>query len=89
MEEIPAKFIDVIAQAFTFAVIARMLMSWVRVDPYHPLVRLLHDFTEPILGPIRNMMPRVGMFDFSPIIAILLVDIVSTLLKSVFGRLSF
>ena len=76
MEKTIISLIDLIFQIFAFLILARVLISWVRVDPAHPAVQFLYDVTEPILRPIRDMMPNMGMFDFSPIIALLLLQIV-------------
>lgn len=55
-------------------VLARVIISWVRVDPRHPLVRLIHDLTEPMLRPLRSMLrvQSTGL-DFSPMILLLLL----------------
>lgn len=45
-----------------------------QVDPYHPAVKFLHDVTEPVMAPIRNLMPSTGMLDFSAIVAMVLVQ---------------
>lgn len=63
------------------AIIARALLSFAPLDPYHPIVRLLHQFTEPFLRPIRNLMPSMGMMDFSPMIAILLLSVLNRILQ--------
>jgi len=62
------------------AILARVLLSWVNPDPYHPIIRILDQITEPILQPIRRYMPRTGMIDFSPLVAIILLEIVQQLL---------
>ena len=46
------------------------------MDPSNPLYTITHDITEPILAPIRQFMPRIGGFDFSPMIASLLLVII-------------
>jgi YggT family protein len=52
----------------------RSLASWVRIDPYdNPIMQFLYAITEPILGPIRAMLPQNGMIDFSPLVAVILV----------------
>jgi YggT family protein len=53
----------------TWAVIARSLMSWFPVDQSSPLVQMLHRVTDPIIEPIRRVMPQNGMIDFSPLVA--------------------
>jgi YggT family protein len=62
---------NVVIQGFILALLVRALLSWVHVDPYHPLVRFLYNVTEPVLEPIRRILPRTGMFDFSPLVAII------------------
>ncbi len=47
------------------------------MDPRNPVAIFLHDITEPILGPIRQFMPRLGMFDLSPIVAIILLNLIA------------
>jgi YggT family protein len=51
------------------AIFIRVILSWVNIDPRNPLAVFIHDITEPILAPIRQFMPRFGMFDLSPMIA--------------------
>ncbi len=56
---------------------ARIILSFIRPDPYHPtwgpIVRGVYDVTEPILGPIRRLLPPMGGLDFSPLIVFLLL----------------
>ena len=58
------------------AIFIRIILSWVGMDPRNPVVIFLHDITEPILGPIRRFMPRMGMLDLSPMVAIILLQVV-------------
>ena len=83
MEEILVRVINIIAEVFFWAVFARILLSWVRIEVDPTIMRLLQDFTDPVLVPIRNMMPQVGMFDFSPIVSLLLVRVAAQLLIGV------
>ncbi|RME83340.1 MAG: YggT family protein [Caldilineae bacterium] len=71
-----ATFINLLANILVLALIARAILSWVRIDPYHPIIRLLDQITEPVLAPIRRLLPMAAGLDFSPIIAIVLIDIV-------------
>jgi len=59
----------------TAAVFIRVLLSWFPIDPRNPLVTLLYDVTEPILEPLRRVIPRMGMFDLSPLVALLLIQL--------------
>lgn len=53
-----------------WAVIARSLLSWFPVDQSSPLYQMLYRVTEPIIEPIRRVMPSTGMMDLSPLMAI-------------------
>jgi YggT family protein len=67
-----ATVIDISLTAYLWIVIARAIVSWVSPDPQNPIVRLLHVTTEPILHPIRRMLPvNLGGIDFSPVVLIL------------------
>lgn len=48
-------------------------MSWTGIDPGNPLYAVIHEITEPILAPIRQFMPRMGMIDLSPLVASMLL----------------
>ena len=58
------------------ALVLRIAFSWISMDPSNPLYTITHDITEPVLAPIRQFMPRIGGFDFSPMIASLLLVII-------------
>lgn len=73
-----------VAQIYQFVLLARVLISWVQVDPYHPVVQLLYQITEPVLGPIRRVLPQTMGLDFSPIIAMILVQVVTELIAATF-----
>lgn len=64
--------------AYTWVIIIRALLSWVNPDPYNPVVRLLVSITEPVLRPLRRLAPphKLGGLDLSPMIAILLIQLV-------------
>jgi len=71
-----------IARLFIYIVIASSLLSFV-LPPYHPIREALDRIVNPFLNPIRSLMPQNGMLDFSPLILILAVELVSRLLISV------
>ncbi len=74
------KFIDILFTLLELAILARVLLSWFRVDPYHPAVALLYQITEPILRPLRNVIPPLGMMDISPIVALILIRIIRAII---------
>jgi len=70
-----AKVADFLFSAFYWLILIRALISWVNPDPFNPIVQFLHNVTEPILSPIRRLIPwsfRFGL-DISPIIAFLAI----------------
>ncbi len=79
--------VQLLFDLYIIVLLARVLLSWVQVDPRNPLVNLIHQLTEPLLAPIRRMLPPSGPLDFSPMVALIVVwvaeQIVLTLLRSV------
>jgi len=69
-----------LVQVLTVAIIARALLSWFPLPASNPITSFLHAVTEPILAPLRRVIPRVGMLDITPLIAILLLQAVLWLL---------
>ncbi|MCC6418449.1 MAG: YggT family protein [Gemmataceae bacterium] len=64
-------------QVLTWAVVARSLLSWFPIDQSSPLYQILFRVTEPIIEPIRRVMPNTGMMDLSPMAAIIVLIIMS------------
>jgi len=69
-----ANILNFVLLFFMWIVIARAILSWVNPDPYNPIVRFIHNVTEPVLYQVRKKIPiNFGGIDFSPIIVILVV----------------
>jgi YggT family protein len=75
--------IQMIFYLWQLLLLGRILLSWVQVDPYHPAVQFLYAVTEPVLRPIRDLLPPAGMFDFSPLVAIVLAQFLQMLLVQI------
>lgn len=74
---------------FMWIVVARAVLSWVNPDPYNPIVRFIHNVTEPVLEPIRRKLPLgLGGIDISPIIVILGVVFLQNFVVNSLLRLS-
>lgn len=73
------QFINILAQLFVLLVIVKIILSYF-MDPYHPVRQTIDNLVEPLLAPIRRVVPLIGMFDFSPLILIILVQILSSAL---------
>lgn len=66
----------------TWAIVARSLLSWFPVDQSSPLYQMLFRVTDPIIDPIRRVMPNTGMIDLSPMAAILMLIIMSQVVSN-------
>jgi YggT family protein len=76
--------IRMISTLFVWVIIASVLLSYV-LSPYHPVRMALDRIVEPFLNPIRRIMPSTGMIDFSPLVLIVLVEILSRVIISMLG----
>ena len=74
-------FITILCQVLTFAIIIRVILSWF-LRPDNSLLLILYQITEPILAPLRRIVPRIGVLDITPIIAIILLQLIPWLLYS-------
>jgi len=74
-------FIDILFGALWVAILGRVIISWVNLSPYNPIVVAIYQITEPILAPIRRVLPQMGMIDLSPMVAIIVMWIVREVLS--------
>lgn len=79
--------IDTLARLLILLVIVDAILSFF-VSPYHPLRQALGRILSPLLDPIRRVVPPVGMFDFSPLVLVILIEVVASLLVNVLRALS-
>lgn len=67
---------------YVIALFARVILSWFPIGPNSPMAGVfsfLYSITEPVLGPLRRALPRMGVFDFSPIVAVIGVRLLASL----------
>jgi len=81
MNVILAQAISWFSQLIVILVLAHVILSYF-MSPYHPIRSFVDRMVEPLLSPIRRVVPLVGMFDFSPIILIILVQLIARVLIS-------
>lgn len=77
------QLLSLISTLFWLLMLARIIFSWGNIDRYNPIVNFVYQVTEPVLTPIRSILPSTGMMDFSPMVAILLVEIVTRVLSAI------
>ncbi len=82
-----SEFILLLAQLYSLIILARVLMSWIQVDPYSPLAQTIYNLTEPVLAPVRNALGSAGGLDFSPIIVLIGIQILANVLAQAFAGL--
>ncbi len=81
------QFVNLLVWILYLAMIGRVLSSWLNIgrdSPLFPVISLLYQITEPILAPIRRVLPSFGMMDLSPMVALILITLVQRL---IIGRL--
>lgn len=67
-------FLGLLLQILWLAILVRVILSWFTVDQSNPIVRIVWEITEPVLAPFRRVIPRIGMFDLSPLAAWLVIS---------------
>lgn len=82
------RIIIVLFNIFYIIMLARVILSWIRVSPYHPtwgpIVRFIFEATEPILAPVRKVIPSMGGLDLSVIIVLIAGQFLRNLLLTLF-----
>ena len=78
----PLGILGLVFWFLSIAILIRALLSWVNPDPTNPIVQFLDAITEPILAPLRQVVPRVGMIDITPMVALILLQVIAQLLAS-------
>lgn len=75
--------VQLLFDLYILVLVARVLLSWVQVDPRNPIVNLINQLTEPLLAPIRRLLPQTGAADFSPMVAFVVVLIAEQVMLAV------
>ena len=76
-----AQMIGLLANILIILIFIWVILSWI-LSPYHPLREALDRIVEPMLAPIRRVIPSVGMIDLSPMILMILIELVSRILQN-------
>lgn len=87
-----AQVINYVLEFYMWVIVIRAVLSWVSPDPYNPIVRFIHNITEPLLYQIRKRLPlQTGGIDLSPLLVILAIVFMKTFvvssLASIAGKL--
>lgn len=87
MVEILIILVRVIAQILILLVLAEVILSYI-LSPYHPVRATISKIVDPILDPIRRLVPPVKMIDFSPLILLILIQVLEYLLVAILQTLN-
>ncbi len=79
--------VDIFFNLLSLAILARVFLSWFGMSYYHPVSRFIFRITEPILAPLRRVIPPIGMVDITPAVAIVALQIVKGVVLEIIGRI--
>ncbi len=80
--------VSFVFRAYSILILIRVLLTWVNISPFHPAVRILHQVTDPVILPLRRLIPPIGgTVDVSPIAALIILQIVNRILISLLAGL--
>jgi YggT family protein len=68
---------------YSFVVFVSVALSWLRLSPANPVVRITSALTEPVLAPLRRVIPPLGGFDITPVVLLLVIQLVKKLILSI------
>ena len=73
--------IGLLVNIYFFAILAMIILSWVAPGSNHPAIYLLYQLTEPVMAPVRKLLPAAGGIDFSPILVFILINVIQIALR--------
>jgi YggT family protein len=80
--------VDLAYRLYVFILFIRIILSWTNTNQWNPVVQWVHRITDPFLYLIRRLVPlQVGVFDFSPIVALLLLSVLRGIIVGILARL--
>ena len=77
-----AYLLRTILYIYLFIIIVQVIISWVNPNAYNPITTIMYQISEPILKPIRQFIPSSGGLDFSPLVALIIINLLMILIIS-------
>ncbi|MGA2110729.1 MAG: YggT family protein [Anaerolineales bacterium] len=77
-----ASLIIAIGNVLSLIVLVDVVVSWVVPNPYNPFRQALDRIVEPMMAPIRSLVPPLGSLDFSPLILLILIQVITSVLAN-------
>lgn len=73
--------VNVAFTVYAYLLIFRILLTWIKHNPYHPIIKFVYEITDPYLNLFRRFIPPFGMIDLSPIVAIIVLQVIQRLVN--------
>jgi YggT family protein len=77
------ELVTIASRLLSLLIIVRAVISWVSPDPRNAIVAFVYRVTEPLLAPVRNLLPAAGGIDFSPLVVLIAIQVIERLLVRV------
>lgn len=74
------QIVNIAFQVLIYLIIGRCILSFIRHDPYNPIIKFVYDVTEPIMAPFRRLLPMGYGIDFSPLLAVFALGLANKLI---------
>ena len=75
--------IGLVVNTYLIAMVIMIVVSWIAPGSHHPAVRLVYQVTEPVMGPVRSLLPAMGGLDFSPIVVFIVINVIQISLRHI------
>jgi len=75
--------IGLVVNTYLIAMVIMIVVSWIAPGSRHPAVRLVYQVTEPVMGPVRSLLPAMGGLDFSPIVVFIVINVIQISLRHI------
>ena len=77
------RFVDILTNVLMVAILIRAVLSWFPVSRDNPFVEVVYQVTEPLLGPLRRVVPSLGFVDITPLVALLLLQVIQMVVATI------
>lgn len=83
-----ALLVSMVFNVVYFLLIVRIILSWVNTDPYNEIVQVIYRITDPVLAPFKRLPLQAGVFDFSPIIAFIVINVLRNFVVNILYQIA-
>ena len=77
------RLIGLVVNTYLIAMVIMIVVSWIAPGSHHPAVRLVYQITEPVMAPVRSLLPAMGGLDFSPIVVFIVINVIQISLRHI------